>query len=85
MLKLTREHIVEHLFNGGFRGFSTEDYYAYADADKDALLANIYIGRYEYEVIFSPSTGDCEIYEIAEDTSACWNMDMATGKVEVLN
>lgn len=81
ILRLTSDHIKSHLFNGGFRPMEMHDKFAYCDADNGSLIANIYFGRYRYEVIFSPVMGNVQIFEYDEMCfSNCWEMDLNTGK-----
>ena len=80
-LKLTAEMIKNHLFNGGFRPFDKYDSMAYADAELGSLITNMEIGKYYYEVIFTPSQGDVQIFYIDPDgNSECWEMDLNTGE-----
>jgi hypothetical protein len=82
-LKLTADLIRAHLFNGGFRPMTKQDYYAYADADEGSLIADIRLGRYAYTVLFSPATGDVEISTFDEKNGqvSAWNMDLNNGNV----
>lgn len=61
-LNLTADRIWSELFNGGFRPMEKGDFYSYADAEPGSLIALIRVGRFEYEVIFTPSIGNVEIY-----------------------
>ena len=80
-LKLTAEMIKNHLFNGGFRPFDEYDWMAYADAELGSLITNMEIGKYYYEVIFTPSQGNVQIFYVDPDgNSECWEMDLNTGE-----
>lgn len=90
-LMLTRDHIMDNLFSGNFRSFSRSDYYAFEGVDDNALIANINVRRFilangqalaeaDYTVIFSPNSGEMEIYYFGPDgNDYVWLMNMITG------
>jgi hypothetical protein len=80
-LRLTADHIKTHMFNGGFKPFDKYDWYSYSDADEGSLIADIPVGSFLYQVVFSPEMGNVEInYVDKEGNSYCWEMDLNTGK-----
>lgn len=78
-LNLTAERIRSELFNGGFRPMTKPDFYTYGDAEPGSLIALISVGRFEYEVIFTPSIGNVEIHSGESEISFAWEMDLNTG------
>jgi hypothetical protein len=78
-LNLTVERIRSELFNGGFRPMEREDFYSYADADKGSLIAEIKVGRFEYQVLFSPELGNVQIFSYEDGAPIAWEMDLNTG------
>jgi hypothetical protein len=78
-LNLTAERIRSELFNGGFRPMEKFDFNSYADAEPGSLIALIKVGRFEYEVIFTPSIGNVEIFSSEGEISFAWEMDLNTG------
>lgn len=79
-LRLTHTMIQNHLFNGGFKPFDEFDWYAYAGADEGSLIADITVGRFYYQVVFSPEMGNVQIFYIDPDgNSFAWEMDLNTG------
>lgn len=79
-LRLTSEQIKTHLFNGGFAPMDSHHKLAYCDADDGSLIADIYVGRFRYEVIFSPAMGNVQIFEYNASGDYCWEMDLNTGE-----
>lgn len=53
---------------------------AYRDVDEGSLIADIRVGRFKYEVIFSPAKGNVQIFEYDELDVNCWEMDLNTGE-----
>jgi hypothetical protein len=79
-LNLTAERIRSELFNGGFRPMEELDFYSYADAEPGSLIADIVVGRFVYEVLFTPSIGNVEIFSSEGVLSSAWEMDLNTGE-----
>lgn len=79
-LNLTAERIRSELFNGGFRPMTNSDSQMYADADPGSLIADIMVGRFVYEVVFSPAMGNVQIFSYQSEISAAWEMDLNTGE-----
>jgi hypothetical protein len=82
-LMLTNTRIKEELFTGGFRPMVGHDFDGYADAEPGSLIAEISVGRFKYEVIFTPSLGNVQIfdYNIEKRDLNAWEMDLLSGKV----
>jgi hypothetical protein len=78
-LMLTVDRVREELFTGGFRPMSESDFYAFADAEKGSLIADVAVGRHEYTVIFTPSLGSVQIF--GDGGMAAWEMDLLSGDV----
>lgn len=80
-LMLTADRIREELFTGGFRPMKTEDFYGYCDAEQGSLIADISVGRYRYEVIFTPSLGNVQIFDVTVGCDVlAWEMDLTNGE-----
>lgn len=81
-LMLTADRIREELFTGGFRPMAKTDFYVYADADEGSLIADIKVGRFEYQVIFSPAMGNVQLFALEADgfETAAWEMDLLSGE-----
>lgn len=80
-LRLSPERIREELFSGGFLPMGEIDFYGYADAEPGSLIARINIGRFGYDVIFTPSLGNVQIFDHDLNNHIAWEMDLNTGKV----
>ena len=81
-LKLNAKHITDALFNGGFRPFDKYDYMGYADAEKGSLIADISLGKYLYQVIFTPSEGDFEVFfNDLDGNTFAWKVNPNNGEV----
>jgi hypothetical protein len=78
-LNLTAERIRSDLFNGGFRPMANSDFQMYADADIGSLITGIKVGRFVYEVIFSPALGNVQIFSYEGELDYAWEMDLNTG------
>jgi len=80
-LHLTAERIREELFMGGFRPMQKADFYSYADAEQGSLIADISVGRFNYEVIFTPSMGNAQIFQMEDDAfvTIAFEMDLISG------
>lgn len=81
VLRLSAERIREHLFTGGFRPMRKEDFYAYCDAEEGSLIANIAVGRFTFDVIFTPSLGNVQIFDYNEKEAKVWEMDLNDGSL----
>lgn len=80
-LRLTADHIKTHLFMGEFKPFDEYDWYEFADADEGSLIGYITVGRFYYQVVFSPALGNVQIFYIDPDgNSFAWEMDLNTGE-----
>jgi hypothetical protein len=79
-LNLTAERIRSELFNGGFRPMANSDFQMYADADFGSLIADIMVGRFVYEVVFSPALGNVQIFSYQGEGNDAWEMDLNTGE-----
>ena len=80
-LRLTADHIKTHMFNGGFKPFDKFDWMAYADADPGSLIADIAVGSFLYQVVFSPEMGNVQIFYVDPDgNSYAWEMDLNTSE-----
>jgi hypothetical protein len=80
-LRLTAADITRHMFLGGFKPMDKNDYMAYADAELGSLIADIPVGKYIYQVLFTPSEGTFEINFFDENCEPyAWKMDVLTGE-----
>lgn len=80
--RLSAERVREELFNGGFRPMKKEDFYTYADAEEGSLIANISVGRFTFDMIFSPSVGSVQIFDYSDKEEAhVWDMDLTDGSL----
>lgn len=80
-LMLTSARIKEELFTGGFRPMNEHDWDAYAGAEEGTLIAEISVGRFVYDVLFTPSLGNVQIYNYQNEDTIAWEMDLLTEKV----
>jgi hypothetical protein len=78
---LSASRIREELFRGGFRPLSETDWYAYSGAEEGSLIANVKVGRYEYDVLFTPSMGNVQVFYYEEADQLCWEIDLLTDSV----
>lgn len=80
-LMLTSARIKEELFTGGFRPMAMPDRLPYSGAEEGSLIAEISVGRFTYEVLFTPSLGNVQIYNYQNEDTLAWEMDLLTDKV----
>jgi hypothetical protein len=80
-LYLTAERIREELFLGGFRPMQKTDFYIYADAEQGSLIADISVGRFNYAVLFTPSMGNAQIFQLDNDgfETIAFEIDLISG------
>jgi hypothetical protein len=78
---LSASRIREELFRGAFRPLSQADWYAYSGAEEGSLIANLRLGRYEYDVLFTPSMGNVQVFYYEEADQLCWEIDLLTDSV----
>lgn len=82
VLRLSADRVREELFNGGFRPMKKEDFNTYADAEEGSLIANISVGSFTFDMIFSPSVGSVQIFDYSDKEEVhVWDMDLNDGSL----